>query len=308
MRHFFFLIIFLVAMPVSAAELEDSIPVDLARALFDIPFTGQMRFYTDIPEGFPPFTVPANFTILGGMVMPNYLRVGIKGSVSMREGMSTFSTSLERDGYLIFPEFLKSERGFVLGETHPLPLTACHDSKGKIRVRAISRDQDVFFSLTGGAAALNEPGTTCAELILDRQKFVDDQLFRESQGIRRDLPKLSIPIEKDLSLRGYQPGMRYSGSNTGYETTSQIPSSLSTSELYTHFSNQLVSQQWSQDQGINSEGFVHGEWVKTIEDDQLIFGLLKVEKDVSGMFNLFFSISTSSDLTIQDDRMPTFVK
>lgn len=307
MRYYFFLITFFVAMQASAAELEDSIPVDLAKALFNIPVTGQMRFYTDIPEGFPPFTVPASFVVLGGMEMPNYLRVGIKGSASMRDGMSTFRSSLERDGYILFPQPPRNQRGFVFSEFHPLPISVCDDYKGSISVRAISRDQDVFFSVTGGPA-LDESGTTCTELILDQQKFVDGQVFRDTQGIRRDLPKLSIPIEKDLSLKGYQPGMRSSGSNTGLNITSQIPTTLNTAELYKHFSDQLVAQQWTQSQDISNDGFAQGQWVKTIENDQLIFGFLKVEKGGLGLFNLFFSISTSSDLYIQDDNMPTYVQ
>lgn len=307
MRHYFFLITFFVAMQASAAELEDSIPVDLAKALFELPDTGQMRFYSDIPEGFPPFTVPAEFIILGGMTMPNYSRVGIKGSVSMSEGMSILSSSFEDDGYLLFPKFLSHERGFVFGEIHPLPISVCHEDKGGISVRAISRDQDVFFSLTGGPST-DGSGVTCSEQVLKRQKFVDDQSFRETQGIRRDLPKLSIPIEKDLSLRGYQPGMRSSGSNTGLNITSQIPTTLNTAELYKHFADQLVAQQWTQSQNISNDGFAQGQWVKTIENDQLIFGFLKVEKGGSGLFNLFFSISTSSGLYIEDDNMPTYVQ
>jgi hypothetical protein len=55
-------------------------------------------------------------------------------------------------------------------------------------------------------------------------------------------------------------------------------------------------------------GPAQGEWVKTAEGDHLIFAFLKVEPSNLGMFNLFFSISTSNDFCIRDDRMLTFAK
>jgi hypothetical protein len=309
MKVLFFTMILAFASHSSASELEESIPVDLARAMFELPHTGMMRFYSSLPENFPPFSLPPDFEILGGMTLPNYSRVGLKSlsGKTMSEDMASLESSLASDDYLVFPKQPKSQQGFVFSEFHPLPLNVCAVGKGSIRVRAIRRDDDVYFSLSGGPSS-SDADASCEESVIKRQQFVDEQIFRESTGIRKELPRLAVPLEEDPSIKGFQPGMRWTGSETSMKISSQVPSMGEATALYQHFSDQLIAQQWESNQELRNDDFAQGEWVRTIEDDQLIFGFLKVERGDGGMFNLYFSISTSGDLYIQDDGMPRLLQ
>lgn len=296
----------LLALATSASageELENAIPVDLARALLDLPSTGELHFYSIEPEGFPEFTVPPGFELLGGMLLPNFSRVALRTEMTPTEGMATLTASLQSDGYLLVPVRPPRARGFIAANSFPTPSNVCHDERGSIQIRALVRGEAHYFSLTGSSAE-DTSGATCVEIVAQRQQFIDSVAPTESSGIRGYLPRLTIPEEQNAEYIGFQPPSRFSGTDTGYVVSSVIRSELDTKIIYQHFAEQLRSQQWTQGQELTGSNFHQGEWQFINEDDQLISGALHVEQQDQDNVSLRFTVSTTRDYYIQRPGVP----
>jgi len=291
----------------AADEMENTIPVELARALFDLPDTGELRFYPRTPEGFPEFTVPPEFQLMGGMSLPNFSRVALHTELELSEGMSVLASALQSDGYLLTPAHPPAERGFVAARTMPTPMNVCHEERGSMLIRALKRGEAHYFSLTGDAT-VDTSGTTCAERVAERQRFIDGRLFRESSGIRAYLPRLALPQELDTEYDGFQPSFRSSGSNTEYVVSSVIRSERDIAAIYQHFAEQLRSQQWAQGREHTVGNFHQGEWQFINENDQLISGALLIEKQDQDTISLRFTITTARDFYIQRPGEPTLIQ
>ncbi len=80
--------------------------------------------------------------------------------------------------------------------------------------------------------------------------------------------------------------------------------------LYQHFAGQLQSQQWTQEQESTGWNLHQGEWQFINEDDQLISGILQIEKQDQDSVSLRFTITTARDFFIQQSpgRTPILIQ
>ena len=58
----------------AATEFEDSIPVDVVKALFSASATGRLEIYSDIMDEFPAFQLTVGFSVIGSVNHNSRLR------------------------------------------------------------------------------------------------------------------------------------------------------------------------------------------------------------------------------------------
>ena len=213
------------------------------------------------------------------------------------------TTSLQEDGFMLIPQYPRNERGFLATDTLPYPAEICNDEAGVILIRAIERGENYYFSLTAGPSR-DASDITCADQIAERRESIEFRLARETPWVRESLPRLTVPQDPESTYRERELATRFSGSNTSYETSSSIVSSLSAIEIYQHFSDQLISQQWTADQEPGSNNFTRGDWRLVTETGKLISGVLSVSLQGENTYRLEFSMSTQSDLFINEPGVP----
>src|SRR5690606_39242260 len=68
------------AGPASAAEIHDSVPLPLVKAIMGNPLGEDTHLYTGIPNAFPQFSIPSGFDVLGGMTQGQRARLILQTS------------------------------------------------------------------------------------------------------------------------------------------------------------------------------------------------------------------------------------
>ena len=284
-----------------SAEFEAEVPIDLAKALIELPAIGNVRFFEEPPDSFPEMTIPAEFVLVGSMTMDlsGYSRTILKSQLSLNDGMPALIESLQNDGYSLVPKMPLDNRGFTVAESLPTTVGVCSDEKGSISIRAMERGLDYFYSVHGSRIPEDSRGDNCSERIARQNESVARRVATLNSGVRGLIPEMVLPSEQNTNYRGLYPSSRGRGSDDYYETSSQVRSSFSANDIYSHFAEQLVSQGWTIDEGGDVS---ESTWQLDIEVEQEVFGELFIEQVDEDMFNLRFRISTQEGLYIQEQE------
>jgi len=283
----------------SAAELDDDIPLDLAKALIEIPQVGEVHFYDQPPPSFPELTVPDDFLFVGSVDVPQigHTRIVIKSQHSLDAGLEVLTNSLQEDGYAMMPRRPEQQRGFIGGDAEPRIRHLCSDDKGALSIRALNRgDEDNYYSIVGSRITVDTSGNSCGDRIRNRYEFINSTTQRMNSGIRAQFPIMTMPLEKDSVSRGLIVGSRGSGGDDYYETSSHLNSAWPPSYIHDHVVEQLVEQGWEQVQSISEQ---ESNWRVTI-DNQLLFGEFAVDQVGEDTLSLYFRISENDGLFIED--------
>ncbi|MCG8413169.1 MAG: hypothetical protein MI746_03020 [Pseudomonadales bacterium] len=298
-----FLVLWLVlSTGVRAAEFDNGIPLDLAKALIEVPHTGEVRFYDEPPPAFPEVTVPSHFSFVGGMEMAEagLVRIVLKSQHSLSEGLELLTASLQEDGYVLVPKMPARQRGFISDASETMIQNLCNDDKGALTIRALSRGgPDVFYSISGSRTTVDASGNTCGDRVRRRNEFVDSMNQRRNSGIRAELPIMSMPLEEGSASTGVIVGTRSSGGDDYYEISSQLKSGQSASHIHNHITDQLIDQGWEQVQELSEQ---ESNWRTTVES-RLVFGELVIRKVDEETLNLYFRISNNDGLIIEESRL-----
>ncbi len=287
---------------VRAAEFGSEIPLDLAKALIEIPHTGEVYFYDEPPPTFPEVTVPSHFSFVGGIEMARagLVRIVLKSQHSLNEGIKLLTASLQEDGYVLVPKMPTPRRGFVADAAESVVQDLCNDDMGALMIRVLSRGgPDIFYSISGSRTTVDASGNTCGDRVRRRNGYVDSMNQRMNSGIRAELPIMLMPLEEGSASTGLIVGSRSSGGDDYYEISSQLKSSRSASYIHDHITDQLIDQEWEQVQELNEQ---ESNWRTTVEN-RLLFGELVIRKVDEETLNLYFRISENDGLIIEESRL-----
>ena len=84
----------------AATEFEDSIPVDVVKALFSASATAQIEIYSDVMDDFPAFQLPTDFSVIGSVNQNGSLRVTLETQADEIE--KSIREQLQYRGGLLF--------------------------------------------------------------------------------------------------------------------------------------------------------------------------------------------------------------
>lgn len=298
------IILILVASPAfsaEAVELENQIPIDLAKALIQIPFDGEVRFNDATPASFPEFTIPNEFDVVGGVTMAASAlsQVVLSSEHELRAGLKLLTDSLQGDGYVLQLKMPRPQNGFVSDANIATVHNLCNDDLGALLIRALRRGSDNLYAISGNKETIDSSGRTCGDRIARNTESYDRMERINNTGLRAELPLLSVPIEEGSNRQGLITNSRGRGGNDYYETSSQLVSAYPATFVHDDFVEQLIDQDWELVQEISDR---ESNWRITIEDRSL-FGELQIIEAGEGVLSLYFRISRDVGLYIEDSLL-----
>lgn len=279
----------------AAEEFTDSVPIDLVKALIGANPWGETKLYDGISDTFPPVTMPASFTVLGSSENSYSTSAVLRSTDDANVAVTATVEAFEQAGWstLSYAGLRVQQGGFVSQEPVSLPRQLCHDDYGSLSVspRAVADGTVVTLSIN---KAVMFPGgqPSCTE---QQENISRSGIYapRFQGGVIAHLPRLELPVATGpgrINVLGPPVGGS-SGSQNDYESRSSLGSDLSLDEMYQHFAEQLVAQEWTLDGESRGEVQASGNWRKRASNSEGGTAL-----DLAGMLTVLAVGDESYDL------------
>jgi len=253
----------------AANEFEDSIPIDVAEALFDIGGSGRFEVSSEIAEEFPAFQLPNGFTVLGSAYFLNSLRVALSTNLEMEEAVAAIVDSFINDDWEAMPNIrpFTNRTGFVAqNQVESARNILCHDQFGQLTVSSKSRGMENQIVLSAAMhTGLRRGWNNCAQLRMQLEQQMTMMRGRPGIGFQQYLPSLLMPEE---GSSGRQPTFMIgstSSSNNNAETDVELEIDWSMEEVFAHFAQQMVEQEWLLDADSVGSLSAAGTWARSPE-------------------------------------------
>ncbi len=272
-------------------EFEDPIPADLVKIFMTDLLSGDVYLYSDIPEGFPVFTIPDNYEVLGGFKNEYQSMVILRTELDQSLAAEAIIDSLISNGWLEIgaPQMGPLQGlGFVGAEIINFPTRLCHDDFGNMSVPIEIYNGEVVVK---AALNVNLGGVvlTCSEQL---EMSTNPMTMRQRSGAIEYLPRLETP--ENSNNRGRLPFMAGSASGRNGEAQADITIRVNWSidQIYSHLSTQLIDQDWILDTQSTGEFTNASGWTKAVADDVDLTGFLNISKMDNSEYHLSFSLRT----------------
>lgn len=260
---------------VQAAQLEVSVPVELARALA----RGGV-FYRGLPPDFPSFAMPPGLSVIGSHALDNQQRVLLRSAPEGDEAQRAIAGALAREGWMELPEPGAARRnGFIIPDLGALrPLRLCHDAFGVMRVRGESGVENrVYLERLGVDRRPGRPG--CEE---QRRAALAPRppRFPAPSAVSEFLPVLESPAvsspSPDVPFGIARIGLG-SGSGSREERESLVVApDFSPAELLEHYAAQLREQDWERDAAWAGQVSAGGNWTRRVGNGDRLLATLRI--------------------------------
>lgn len=272
-------------------EFEGSIPTELVKIFMTDLFSGEVFLYSDIPTDFPIFTVPENYEVLGGFKNDSTSLVVLRTELNEEEAANTIIDAFVNNNWLEVgpPQLGTIPTGgfFGIGAVN-FPRRLCHDEFGSLSVPVEIFDGEIIVK-----ASLNlnsgGPRPSCREQLAISSNSIP---VNQRSGVMEYMPRLEVPENSGNAGRFPFMAGGGSGSRGGAEANVSIRIDWSIEEVYAHFENQLLAQDWVIDSQTSGELTAVSGWTKSIEGDVELTGFLIISKIDDSDFNLSFSLSS----------------
>ena len=284
-------LLLLLPVPTVIADtlFEESIPLDVAEALFGYTSRGSFTVYSDIASRFPEFELPPSFEVLGSNVNDPMIRVGLGTSLEAETALDSIVSAFTNREYVAMPIIdTPSRGGFIFpNQIATQNRQLCHDEEGQLTVSFREREPLNFVILSTTSRGLRN-WRSCEQLIEEQQRTIGQMMGR--RGMVQYMPRLVLPDEGD---QGISPswvlfgGVSSSSNSADSEATIEIDWELE--EVYQHFATQLSEQGWLLDS--ESIGNVSGQGIWTHSPEPNL--------DLIGHFNVVDSGDSEYELTIR---------
>lgn len=253
----------------AAEEFQDSIPIEVAQALFSFGGDGNLHVYSDIVEEFPDFELPGEFEVLGSTERAaTMLTLALATPLNEEAARAALTDSFTAEGWMELPEFgmPETETGFISPNqsVRPSYRQLCHDDYGNMNISYSGRGERNFVTLNTGSA-FGGNFQTCAERIA-QQEMAMARASQRTIGIRQYMPVLLVPEE---ARQGRSPFLRAGGmssSGNTAETDTNFTLEWELEEVYEHFAEQIVEQGWTLDAESMGSITAAGTWTQPSED------------------------------------------
>lgn len=276
----------------AANEFEDSIPVDVAEALFDFGDTGRFAVDSEIMDAFPAFQIPGGFTVLGSAYFMRSMRVALSTNLELEEAVEAIEESFLDEDWETVPVFspIPGRTGFVsANQIESRRRGLCHDQFGQLSIstRAGNPDNQIVLSMS---ADLRRSWGTCAQLRAQMEQQMSMMQGRGRMGLQQYMPRLLIPEEGSPGQRpAFMIGSTSSSNNTA-EADVELEINWSLDEVYDYFADQMSEQEWTLDSASSGSLSASGIWTRSPEGDMNLVGTLNVLSMEENRFQLRLSI------------------
>ncbi|GJM13281.1 MAG: hypothetical protein DHS20C12_16840 [Pseudohongiella sp.] len=278
-------------------EFEDSIPIDVAEVLFDSTLTGQIEIFSDLIDDFPPFTMPDDFSVIGSVVQSGSSRVVLSTNLPHDQALQQLQDSFEQEGWLEFPNFRPPVRdsGFVapVPVIMHIPNSFCHDDFGRVSISSSERGAISHFALARHNSFGNPQGSCVSQISMQEMQMAQMGLRR---GIHQYMPRMEVPETENIRPSGAFIGGGSSSSGNSVETEINLSSDLDIEELYEHFADQIVEQDWQVDSEVVGGRSATGIWTKSPSAEMELVGMLSVLEVAEGEYELQFRLRVEGDV------------
>lgn len=278
------------AIPLIAdSEFQGNVPLGFAEGLLSGPDFGQPTFYSDIVDSFPNFEIPEQFELLGSADLVYVTRVILRSNLNLKDARQSLAHYLRSTEFNIVPQskVITESIGFISLDLPILPLTFCNDKFGSVLARFRESNSGSIVTLDHSLAGASS-GLTCTEYIkqsLEEVAFVESH---RSSGLRNYQPRMVLPQPPSDKKMSYGAGIRGTGADDFYESTTVLVTVWSLAETYKHFADQISTQGWE----LRSENTVGatsvGEWLNPPDADLSLIGTFTVQKTGESRFKLVF--------------------
>lgn len=279
--------------PVMAdTEFEDSIPLDVAQALFDYGDTGRFRVYSDIMDEFPAFQIPDGFTVLGSAFFLSQMRVALSTEQDTEEAMLAIEESFLGDDWETMPIFnpVLNRTGFVSpDQVETSRRSLCHDDFGQLSFsgKSSGAENQVILSMVAG---LRRNWSSCAQARAQQEQQLSMMQGRGRLGIQQYMPRLMVPEEANTGQNAVWMLGGMSSSGNSADTDMQLEIDWNMEEVYRYFAEQMAEQEWALDTESTGSVSASGTWTQSPEANMNIMGTLNVVSLGENKFQLKLTI------------------
>lgn len=273
----------------AAEEFQDSIPLEVAEALFGFGSGGNMNVYSDIMDEFPEFELPGRFEVLGSSERAmGSLTLALVTALNEEDARESLVESFADEGWIEMPNFgmPSMETGFVSANqpVRPSYRQLCHDEYGQMNISYSDRGGRNFVTASTGAA-FGGDYRTCSERI-EEQEMSMARFSQRNQGIREYMPLLLVPEDARQGRVAFLRGGGMSSSGNSAETDTNFSIEWELAEVFEHFAQQIVEQGWTLDAESLGSITAAGTWTQPSEGGANLVVRLDVVKSNEDRYDL----------------------
>ena len=293
------LALFFLTFPLFAAtEFEDTIPIELAKALLSNSISGETRIYTDILDEFPEFQLPTGFEVMGSIDQRSSQRVVLTTELAEDEAALQIFAAFEDVDFVQLDLFSLNRRqnGFMSSQPRRIPRRMCHDDIGNLSI-LFTEVNNIRLVTLSASVYRNTNQLTCAQQAQQYQMSMQ-RMGGMNSGIREYIPRMEAPDDGSLPpFAAFIGGSGFSSSNNEVETEANLNIEWSIDEVYSHFEDQINAQDWEIDsQNIGTTTAI-GTWTLNPEPDLSLVGVLTVFKTAESSYKLIFKLLATGGRT-----------
>lgn len=258
----------------AATAFDDNVPAEVIEQVMGAMFGSQVRLYSDVPDGFPPFEMPRDMTLLASVDQGYSQRVILKSQFDPQAASALAYGALLDSGWdlIQMPGMQMPQTGFI-NQFQPTPQTQlCHDDFGMMQVSAQGGPGVTYVNMTRNIVPPGAPMQGCAQINQPRDPPMPD-VYRLMQ---EQMPRLVMPTTDGMSYSG---GGNGGGGPNEWEARASVSGPWDIARVYQYFVDQIEAQGWEGDANVASDNMATGSWTKTVEDAELVGHLMVLITD-----------------------------
>lgn len=275
-------------------EFEDSVPLELVKALLgNAPF-GESRIFSDLSSDFPSIDIPDDLVLMGSLERGYGVAAVFSTDLTGSQTDSALDAAFIQSGYVRF-DTLGMERpqtGFVSSalNTPRIATRYCHDAFGFLSIQYSEKEQNGIVTLSSN---YGNDIRSCAAQLAEQQQALGRRMGGSHVGLQQYFPRMELP-EEVTQRRGPFLGMGgWSGSSNSMETKAGLNVGWDIEEVFEHFMAQIDAQEWAIDsQNIGTSSAI-GVWTRSPVAGTNLIGTLTILKTGEEAFELKFQLTST---------------
>jgi hypothetical protein len=275
-------------------EFGQMVPREVVEQFIGNPLGGEGKIYSDILDAFPQFALPAGFEVLASAEHGLFQRVILKTRLDDVAATTALVNAFIAEGWMEIPVLgAGAQTGFIAGAPVARPTQLCSDAHGTLSISVGTGGVPRYVNLTGSARTAAMGGgrqPSCAE---QAALMAPGGAMRRMMGPRLSeyMPRLVMPVSATAPnpAMGNIMGGGGGGSSDEWESRGALAIDWNIQQIFTHFSDQVVAQGWTQDAAVSGAQVASGSWTRNVDGLDLI-GLLTIVATAPNSWDLRFRL------------------
>ena len=285
-------LLFATTFAYGATPYERDLPIELARY-----FTGGGYWYSDLPDDFPPFVLPADMQVMGSLDQTQRKQVILTTTLERDAALEALANAFrEQDGWIrapVPPVAALKPRGFVERErlnnpsTTVRPIRLCNDNYGVVQIDSIFAPDTVYMSfMSSGSGGPRTNRSSCAQ-----GRAIEQQMVAPPTNVVwLNTPALGLP--EGTTILGNNRPLNIDGPTPENEFQTSVRLNAARQSLTTlnrNFARQMRKQGWKRDKQWTGDLSAGSSWTLQTDDD----------RELSALINIVHVAETDYELSLQ---------